>query len=173
VTVEVTDPGFVVSQGETAGKVGIVRRGQPVTFVSREARLHSARGRGSVFFTQMLPDPGRPVRRTMDRSGVVELSSGSGYYWMRAYLIVSDHPYVAVTGADGSFRFDAVPEGTYDVLCWKANWHIARLEPDPETTWPVRLKFHPPVEVHQPIRVPAGGREAVTFTLSAGQFEPR
>lgn len=38
--------------------------------------------------------------------------------WMNATAVVTDHPYVAVTGADGSYSLDDVPAGTYTVEVW-------------------------------------------------------
>ena len=38
--------------------------------------------------------------------------------WMAAYVGVVAHPYFAVTGADGSFKLDGVPPGTYTVEAW-------------------------------------------------------
>ncbi len=38
--------------------------------------------------------------------------------WMGAWIIVADHPYYAVTGKDGTFRFENVPVGTHTVRIW-------------------------------------------------------
>ncbi len=38
--------------------------------------------------------------------------------WVRAWLLVSPHPFVAVTRADGEFRFDRVPPGRYQLVVW-------------------------------------------------------
>jgi hypothetical protein len=38
--------------------------------------------------------------------------------WMRGWLGVLDHPYFAVTGADGAFTLPNVPAGDYVVGSW-------------------------------------------------------
>ena len=35
--------------------------------------------------------------------------------WMRSYINVVDHPFFAVTGADGSFEIKGLPPGTYTI----------------------------------------------------------
>jgi hypothetical protein len=178
-SVEVTRTGLVVKQGDNAGRVAVVRRGQEVELVSREEVdpatgllvLHSIRGRGASFFTQMLPAAGRPLGRSFPEAGVVELSSGSGYYWLRGYLFVSDHPYAAVTGPDGGFDFVQVPDGEYDAICRVPNWHVEGTENDPEWSGPVRLFFKPAVEKRQPVTVTAGKVAELHFSLSTADFD--
>ena len=38
--------------------------------------------------------------------------------WMRSWIAVMEHPYFAVTGADGSFDLTNVPPGDYTVAVW-------------------------------------------------------
>jgi Carboxypeptidase regulatory-like domain len=38
--------------------------------------------------------------------------------WMNAYVGVLDHPYFAVTDADGKFELKDVPAGTYTIEAW-------------------------------------------------------
>ncbi len=38
--------------------------------------------------------------------------------WMQGWLVVSDHPYVAVTDEKGAFKLENVPAGTYKVEVW-------------------------------------------------------
>ena len=38
--------------------------------------------------------------------------------WMKAWIIVTEHPYYALTDADGQFRLKDVPEGTYRIKAW-------------------------------------------------------
>jgi hypothetical protein len=38
--------------------------------------------------------------------------------WMSAWIWVSRHPYIAVTGADGTYRISGVPPGQYRMEVW-------------------------------------------------------
>lgn len=38
--------------------------------------------------------------------------------WMRAYAVVHDHPYFAVTGDDGAFEIRGLAPGTYTLEAW-------------------------------------------------------
>ncbi len=38
--------------------------------------------------------------------------------WMSGWIVVAKHPYYAVTGKDGAFRFEDVPAGNHTVEIW-------------------------------------------------------
>ena len=42
----------------------------------------------------------------------------AGHAWTHAWLAVFDHPYYAVTGANGAFTIDGVPPGKYTLKAW-------------------------------------------------------
>jgi len=48
---------------------------------------------------------------------VVELKCGV-HGWMHAYVAVQDHPFFAVTRADGTFEIKNLPKGTYTLEAW-------------------------------------------------------
>ncbi|MFO1022614.1 MAG: carboxypeptidase regulatory-like domain-containing protein [Planctomycetales bacterium] len=39
--------------------------------------------------------------------------------WMKAYWLVLDHPYGAVTDEDGKFKIEGLPEGKHEFMIWQ------------------------------------------------------
>ena len=39
--------------------------------------------------------------------------------WMKAWVMVSDHPYFAITDKNGNYQIDNVPTGTYEIMFWQ------------------------------------------------------
>ncbi len=169
VRVEQRDCTLHVLQGGADGHVGFVRRGEPIEMVAREPRFHALHASGAAFFTLAFPDADRPRVRRLTSSGVVELTSAAGYYWMRAYLFVDEQPYYTRTNAQGKFRLEQVPPGRYELVCWLPSWVKERHERDPETSLVTRLAFRPPLE--RPLDVSSGAAAPVEFTLSTSDFE--
>lgn len=172
VRVELRDRDLHVLQGEALTRVGVVRVGDTVEMASRDALFHSLNARGAAFFGVAFPDAGQPLSRRLDRPGVVELSSGAGYYWMRGYLFVGEHPYYTRTDATGRFEFRQVPSGCYDIVCWLPDWREARHERDPDTALISRLVFRQALEQVRAARVNPGEAVAVDFVVSNRSFLP-
>lgn len=71
-------------------------------------------------------DEGKPpkaVERVLDRPGVVGASLLGCYIHgsMRGYIYVSDTPWAAKTGGDGTVHFEDVPDGPVRVRVWQAD----------------------------------------------------
>ena len=173
VRIVLDDYRFDVQQGETHGLTGFVRRGDAVEMVSAQAVFHSAHGQGAAFFTLAFPDARQARSRRLQRNGLVELNSGAGYFWMRAYLFVDEHPYYTRTDAGGHFTLDRVPPGPCEVVCWLPHWQTTGHERDPETSLVTRVTFRPPVETAQAVTLAPRQTAAVTFVLSPAAFAPR
>lgn len=165
VRVEQCERSLHVRQGDVDGNVGFVRRGASFEAVSREPIFHSLHGRGPTYFAMPFPDPDQPLTRTLDDKGIVELSSGAGYYWMRAYLMVDDHPYYVRTDAQGRYELPQVPAGSYELVCWLPNWNIARRDRDPESGVVFRMEFGTPLERSAPVSVESGDRLEINLEL--------
>jgi len=82
----------------------------------------------------------RPVR--FDRAGIVRVFCDIHSH-MNAYILVFSHPFFAMTDAQGRYRIENVPPGTYGVIAWN--------EGTPSET--------------RPITVPDGGIAELDFTL--------
>ena len=172
VRIELRDYQIRVYQGERVESSGFVHRGDTISMVSGQAIFHSLRVRGAAFFARAFPDVDRPSTRRLDRGGLVELSSGCGYFWMRGHLFVSDHPYFTHSDAEGRFELPQVPPGQYELVCWLPDWHEDSRELDAETALICRLSFRPPVALTQSVRLEPRQTRTVAVSLDARRFGP-
>jgi hypothetical protein len=163
---------FHVRQGDMTARTGFVRRGDGVEMVSCDAEFYALHAGGAAFFSLMFPDPDQPLTRPLTDSGVVELTSAAGHFWMRAYLFVDEHPYYTRTDDQGRFHLPQVPPGRHEVVCWLPSWREAEHQRDPETSLITRLLFRPPVERQETIILEPGQTGTVSFALSAEMFRP-
>lgn len=74
---------------------------------------------GTVLSVARVVDAGQvvPDERAAARVGLVEVRC-EVHPWTQGWLAVFDHPYYAVTSADGAFTIDEVPPGTYTLVVW-------------------------------------------------------
>jgi hypothetical protein len=171
VRVEHSQRELSIHQDEGDFQTGFVRRGSEIAVLSRDREYHCLRGRGADFFAIPLPDADAVSRRRLDRAGVVELTSASGFYWMHGYLFVAEHPYYARSDERGSFVLEQVPTGTYEVVCWLPSWVVASRERDPESGLVSRLMLAAPGEQRQTVHIAAGEGSHVSFTWSRQRIE--
>ncbi len=106
-------------------RVQRVAVGGTLQVISRDAmssrlRFLDAGGRGTVRTLVALSDAGQVVP-TSDVSltpGLVEVRDDQ-HPWIRAWIAVTSHPFVAITEPGGNFRFDSVPPGSYTLVIWQ------------------------------------------------------
>jgi plastocyanin len=123
--------------GMQAGQVLRVTNSDPVTH-----NIHPQPARNRDWNQSQAPeDP--PLQRKFAVPEIMIPVKCNVHNWMRAWIGVLDHPYFAVTAADGSFTIRNVPPGTYTVAIWQEQLGTAE----------------------QPVQLAAAGTSELTFTL--------
>ena len=79
------------------------------------ARFESRNGRTLWNIVQQAGSPG--ITKTLDSPGLVDIRCDL-HPNMRSYVQVFNHPYFAITDADGYFEFKNVPAGNYQLTAW-------------------------------------------------------
>jgi hypothetical protein len=105
-----------------------VQRFQPIMVTNSDSLLHNVH---SLPVNQAGFNFGQPVAgvKNMVQFGESEVMvpvKCDVHGWMRAYIGVVDHPYFAVTPADGSFRLENVPPGSYTLEAWHEMFGVQR-----------------------------------------------
>ena len=88
--------------------------------------VHGALGGKDLLFNVAMPMKGQKIKKKLKKAGLVQITCDAGHTWMKAYVQVFDHPYFAVTGADGSFKLADIPAGTYDLVVWHEKLGLKR-----------------------------------------------
>ncbi len=97
-----------------------IQVGQPLDILNSDATLHNihATPTENREFNIGQPVKGMSTTRTFDRAEIMVPFKCDVHRWMNSYVGVLDHPYFAVSGADGSFRIGNIPPGDYTVGIW-------------------------------------------------------
>jgi hypothetical protein len=95
---------------------------------SSDATLHTIHMEGAATFNLPFPFTHQITSRTMSTPGMVHLQCNGGHVWMSAEMMVTPHPYYAVTDESGQFELTNVPPGTYEIIAWHEGWDIAGKE---------------------------------------------
>ncbi|HET9834675.1 MAG TPA: hypothetical protein VFP91_23300 [Vicinamibacterales bacterium] len=111
---------FVDQRGCTySPRVVAVRAGQTLQVRNSDDGLHNVHGVSTEKdgFNVSQPTRGMVNAFHPHDAGILQLKCDV-HTWMVAFVGVVNHPYFAVTSADGSFALRDVPEGTYELRAW-------------------------------------------------------
>ena len=97
-----------------------IQVGQPLQIVNSDDTLHNVHGlaKANKEFNQGQPIQGMKMTHTFSTKEVMVPFKCDVHGWMNAWIGVLDHPYYAVTSADGSFTLKGLPPGTYTIEAW-------------------------------------------------------
>ena len=99
-------------------RVVVVPAGGTVDFLNSDRLLHNihATPKLNVSFNRTQPKS-RTIPVTFAKPEIVRINCDL-HSWMTAWVVVTEHSFYAVTGADGQFVFDNLPPGQYRLQVW-------------------------------------------------------
>jgi hypothetical protein len=118
--------------------------GQFVLLKNSDPILHTAH----AFFPNEQPQfnvglyPGRTSRKPLIAAGLVKIRC-EVHPWMSAYIMVTEHPYHAVSDVYGEYELRDVPAGIYQLKAWHESLGMQekRIEVKPAATQKVDFTF--------------------------------
>jgi plastocyanin len=97
-----------------------VQVGQPVIIVNSDPTLHNVHAvpKANAEFNFGQAMKGMKTTRMFDKPEVMVPFRCDVHGWMASYGGVLEHPYYAVSNADGTFEIKGLPAGTYTIEVW-------------------------------------------------------
>lgn len=122
-------------QGVVAGQTIDIKNGDATlhnvhTYKGAESWFNKPQIKGSPEIPQEMPDEPKIVKFTCDV-----------HPWMRGFVVVTSHPFFAVSGADGSFTIDKVPAGEFTVEAWHPHYGLKTAKVKVEDGKPAEVTF--------------------------------
>ncbi len=101
-------------------RVVVAQAGQQVLIKNSDQTMHNVHTyKGPATLFNMAQVQGGPaMKKKFATVGDVVKFKCDVHPWMTGYIVVTDNPYFAVTGDDGSFELKNVPPGKYTVEIW-------------------------------------------------------
>src|SRR5690606_2719208 len=111
-----------------------------------------------------LPEAGESARAAFDEPGPVRLVCDVGHTWEHAWVHVFEHPYFAVSDAEGRFRISDVPPGRYQLRGWHEGWRAQGTEAG-------RPRYSSPIVLTRSVSVSPRQETSSDFELGAHAAE--
>jgi len=112
-----------------------------------------------TLFNIAMPFKGLKIAKPMNSTCLVRLLCDAGHPWMNAYVLVTEHPYFAITDENGNFTLDDVPPGTYTVHIWHEG--LAKIE-----TATKSYRASKPCSGTRKVTVTSGATASLNFTVT-------
>jgi hypothetical protein len=98
-----------------------MQTGQQFDVTNSDPVTHNIHPRAHVNreWNQSQAEGSAPLERKFTQPEIMIRVKCNIHNWMHAWIGVVDHPYFAVTGADGAFELKNVPPGEYTIEAWQ------------------------------------------------------
>ena len=141
------EPGRVVLDNRACAfvpHVQVATLGSELILKNSDPILHTVHARlgKTTLFNVGLPQ-WRRVSKRLTKPGTVQIDCDVLHTWMSAAIVVVTTLYYFVTGDTGSFNFDGIPAGSYDIEVWHERLGLkrARLAVPESTTLSLQIVF--------------------------------
>jgi len=107
--------------GKFAPHISVMRTDQTLSFVNLDATDYNVRGtplKNQGFNTLVRARAVMPPMNFKLAERLPVMIGDDIHNWMRAYVIVVDHPYATVTDRDGNFEIKNLPAGEHEFKVW-------------------------------------------------------
>lgn len=152
--------------------VSAVPVGVRVVFRNEEPILHNVHasvldptGARRSWFSEGLPQQGATHEVVVEQPGIVRLVDDAGHPWMLGWVHAFEHPYFAVSDAQGRFQLTGIPPGQYVLRAWHEGFLVSG---DTESGRPV---YSAPVVLSRPVTVSTGHDTTVDFEFGIAAAE--
>lgn len=115
--------------------------GQPIQVLNSDRTLHNVHAYEgkSTLFNRAQP-AGAPPIKAEAKNGIIKLKCDV-HPWMTAYVVVTPHGFVDLTGEDGQFEIGGLPPGDYTLEAWHERFGVKSIPISVKTDGPAKAEF--------------------------------
>jgi hypothetical protein len=105
-------------------RIVAVRTGQPLVVKNSDPPPVGHNTNAINVFNETIA-AGESKTKTIDKANALPIPVKCGIHpFMQGYLLVQDHPYMAVSGEDGSFEIKNIPAGKHEFQFWHETGYL-------------------------------------------------
>lgn len=115
------NPRLDLQQCELVPRVQAMVAGQRLVLYNHDpvaSLLSGIDARERPVFRFLQPIQGSKHKKRITEVGLIHVKGDEDRPWVQAWIYVSEHPYVAVTGPRGTFTLTDVPAGSWELIAW-------------------------------------------------------
>lgn len=146
----------------------IVAKGQYLRMASSDGILHNIHATGAMRFNKPFPKK-IELKVKARRAGIAVLNCDAGHTWMSAYIFITEHPYYAITGADGRFELEGIPPGEHTLVVWHEAWTVSKTDKNPDGS-AKKYHFGKPMRFELKVTLEKKGSASREFKLNGNGF---